>query len=74
MINLRKRDAEARSIDYSLPPGTNDWAWLLVRSLLKEPLKPAIDEIPDKDVVYMIAFIEGMQDADWGDPPDPGNF
>ena len=74
MIKLLNHDRDTRSVEHSLAPGTGNWAWLLVRWMLKQPLKPAIDDIPEEEVVYMIAFIEGMQDADWGDPPDPENF
>ncbi len=58
----------------SFPSGSEDWAWLIVRWMLKQPLRPAIDEMADEEVRYLVAFIEGMQGADWGVPPDPGNF
>ena len=71
---LAAHDEKYSPPNSNFPPGSEDWACLLIRWTLKQPLAPAINELPLETVRYMIAFLQGMLSAEWGVQPDPEGF
>ena len=64
---------QARPTDL-IPAGSELWVWLLVRHLLNQPLRPAVDALTVDECRYMKGFIEWMGEvlqevARWGKEP-----